>query len=57
MERIVRGNRVIHLDGGTYNERIEGNYVEGKQKETPSQRTERNITNESEVIDGRKNQK
>jgi hypothetical protein len=44
--------RIINLGGGTYNKHIEGNYIEGKVKssEPQAERTERNITSDSEVI-------
>ena len=51
MAEIRRGDRVIHLNGGTYNERIDGNYVQGKSD--TAKPTERNITSESEVIDAK----
>lgn len=42
-----RTDRVINLQGGTYNEHVNGNYVQGSQPQ------ERNITNETEVSDGK----
>ena len=47
--------RIINLNGGTYNARIEGNFIQGEVKSTntDSKRTERNVTNESEVTDGK----
>ena len=51
MTEVRRGNRVIHLNGGIYKARINGNHVQGKSD--TAKPTERNITSESEVIDAK----
>lgn len=53
MAEIRRGDRVIYTEGGAYNEgamHVKGNYVQGGSKTENSKPTERNITNETEVI-------